>query len=59
MITMRINFEDTLYEISLTISADGEDDAQILRKLYYKIIAEGNDPVVILEKGLDNVGGKL
>ena len=56
MITMRINFEDNPYEIALTMSADGNDDAQILRKLYYKVNAEGNDPIAILKKGLDNVG---
>lgn len=56
---MRINFEDNPYEIALTMSADGEDDAQILRKLYYKINAEGSDPIAILEKGLDNEGGEL
>lgn len=56
---MRINFEDNPYEIALTMSADGEDDVQILRKLYYKINAEGSDPIAILEKGLDNEGGEL
>lgn len=56
MITMNIQFEDNLYEIALTMSADGDDDAQILRKLYYKINAEGIDPIAILKKGLDNVG---
>lgn len=59
MITMNIQFEDNLYEIALTMSADGDDDAQILRKLYYKINAEGIDPIAILKKGLDNVGGEL
>lgn len=56
---MQINFEENPYEISLTMGADGDDDAQLLRKLYYKINAEGNDPIAILEKGLNNVGEKL
>lgn len=53
---MNIQFEENLYHISLTLSADGNDDAQILRKVYYKINAEGNDPNSILKKGLDNMG---
>lgn len=53
---MDIDFEENSYHISLTLTADGGDDAQILRTLYYKINAEGNDPTSILKKGLDNMG---
>lgn len=56
MITMDIDFEENSYHISLTLTADGDDDAQILRTLYYKINVEGNDPNSILNKGLDNMG---
>lgn len=53
---MDIDFEENSYHISLTLTADGDDDAQILRTLYYKINVEGNDPNSILNKGLDNMG---
>lgn len=55
---MDMEFEDNSYRITLTMSADSDDDAQILRTLYYKII-EGNDPNSILKKGLDNLGDEI
>ena len=51
---MDMEFEDNSYRLTLTMSADSDDDAQILRTLYYKI-TEGNDPICILKIGLDNV----
>lgn len=55
---MDIDFEDNSYGISLTMTADGDDDTLILRTLYYKII-DGNDPICLLKIGLDNVGDEI